>query len=221
MHVTFLNRSYYPDVEATGQLLTELCSDLARDHKVTVIAGQPNFVDTQAGKYLIQKEMHEGVRILRVRNLRFNKVSLLSRAIGLMSYFVLAIWAALTRGRPDVIVVETDPPMLALAGAFLKWWHRCPMIFYLQDLFPEVGLVLGRLRPGLLCNVLRWMTQVGLKHADRVIVLGEDMRRRVVDRGIDPTKIIVVPNWADTRALHLPAPPPGSATNGKSAIAWW
>src|ERR1700722_8599705 len=114
MRVTFLNRSYYPDVEATGQLLAELCADLARQHKVTVIAGQPNFVNAPAGKGLIQQQEHEGVRILRVRNLRFQKTSSIGRAIGLVSYLVLALWTAMTRGRPDVIVVETDPPMLGL-----------------------------------------------------------------------------------------------------------
>ncbi len=103
--------------------------------------------------------------------------------------------------RPDVFVVETDPPALGALGAFLKWWYRCPFVFYLQDLFPEVGLVLGRLRPGLLTRLLHWLTQVGLEHADRVVVLGEDMRRRVIERGIDPSKVVVIPNWADVRAL--------------------
>ncbi len=28
--VLFINRSYWPDTEATGQLLTELCEDLAQ-----------------------------------------------------------------------------------------------------------------------------------------------------------------------------------------------
>ena len=65
--------------------------------------------------------------------------------------------------------------------------------------------MLGRLRPGLLTRTLYWMTQVGLTQADRVIVLGDDMRRRVVDRGIDPAKVVVVPNWADTRALQATA----------------
>ena len=45
--VYFFNRSYWPDAEATGQLLTELCEDLAPDFDVTVVAGLPNtsFVD--------------------------------------------------------------------------------------------------------------------------------------------------------------------------------
>ena len=43
MHVAFFNRSFYPDTAATGQLLTELCEDLVRDHgcRVSVVAGMP------------------------------------------------------------------------------------------------------------------------------------------------------------------------------------
>ena len=37
--VLFLNRSFWPDREATGQFLTELCDDLSQDHEVTIVAG--------------------------------------------------------------------------------------------------------------------------------------------------------------------------------------
>src|SRR5258707_8274549 len=174
LRLLFINRSYHPDVEATGQLLAELCADLARVYDVTVLAGRPNFVTTEVRTSLIGHESHEGVHIVRIRNLRFTKSSLLGRAVGLVSYLLLALWAGLTFRRPNLIIAETDPPLLGLLGAFLKWWHRCPFIFYLQDLFPEVGLALGRLRPGLLTRLLWWATQVGLLRADRVIVLGED-----------------------------------------------
>jgi colanic acid biosynthesis glycosyl transferase WcaI len=200
LRTLFINRSYYPDVEATGQLLTELCGDLARRHDVTVIAGRPNFV--AAGKSLPARETHQGVSIIRVRNLRFSKVGMAGRAAGLASYLLLAFWAALRQRRPDVIVVETDPPALGAMGALLKWWHRCPMVFYLQDLFPEVGLALGKFRPGLLTSFLRWLTNVGLRHADRVVVLGEDMKRIVLQRGVAPERVAVIPNWADTQALR-------------------
>jgi glycosyltransferase involved in cell wall biosynthesis len=198
LRLLFLNRCYYPDVEATGQLLGELCADLARDHDVTVVAGQPNFVGAAPAGGWIGRERHHGVTVLRTRNLRFTKASFVGRVFGLLSYVLLAFWAALWQRRPHVLIVETDPPVLGALGAFLKRWHRCPLVFYLQDLFPEVGLALGKLRPGPLTALLRWATQLGLTHADRVVVLGEDMRRRVLARGIDPAKVAIVPNWADT-----------------------
>src|SRR5258708_38799202 len=45
--VLFLNRSFWPDREATGQFLTELCDDLSMDHEVTVVAGAPCFTKKQ------------------------------------------------------------------------------------------------------------------------------------------------------------------------------
>jgi len=198
----FLNRSYWPDVEATGQLLTELCSDLARRHRVVVIAGRPNFVTAEQPVRWLQREEHQGVEILRVGNRTFSKRSFLGRVVGLLSYLLLAAWAAFRHRRPDVIIVETDPPVLGVLGAVLKRWHRCRLVYYLQDLYPEVGLIMGRLRPGLVTRLLHWATQVGLRQADRIIVLGEDMKRRVLARGIDGRKLAIVPNWADAGAIR-------------------
>jgi colanic acid biosynthesis glycosyl transferase WcaI len=202
LRLLFLNRCYHPDVESTGQLLHELCSDLALCHDLHVVAGQPNLVHFGRQQRLIQQEEHDGVHVLRVRNVRFSKATMLGRAVGLASYLLLSLLAGLRFSKPDRIVVETDPPVLGALGALLKWWHRCPLIFYVQELHPEAALVLGRLRPGMLTRLLHCGTQVGLRHADRVVVIGEDMRRRVLARGITAEKVSIVPNWADTRALY-------------------
>jgi colanic acid biosynthesis glycosyl transferase WcaI len=219
LRVLVFNRSYFPDVEATGQLLTELCTDLAISRAVHVVAGQPNFVAVQGGG-LFQKDWYQGVAITRVRNLKFSKKSLFGRIVGLLTYLLLAFWVGVRSRRPDVIVVETDPPLLALLGVILGRWHRCRFIYYLQDLYPEVGLALGRLRPGIVTKLLYWATQVGLRGADHIIVLGEDMRAKVVSRGIASEKTTVIPNWADTDLIYprprtdlwpFPSPPNGEA----------
>ena len=201
LNLLFLNRSYYPDVEATGQLLAELCGDLAQQHRVAVVCGQPNFVAVK-GSGLFQHETHHNVRVIRVRNARFSKKSLLGRIAGLSGYLFLAAWAAVFHERPDAIIVETDPPVLGALGALLKSWHRCRLVCYLQDLYPEVGLASGRLKPGFLTAFLHWLTQFGFRHADRIIVLGDDMHKRLLQRGIDPEKIVIVPNWIDTRRVR-------------------
>lgn len=201
LRVLVLNRSYYPDVEATGQLLTELCGDLATDHDMTVVAGRPNFVNAR-GNGLIQRDRHDGVDIVRVRNLRFTKKSFVGRVMGLLSYLVMAFWVGLRFRKPALIIVQTDPPLLGVLGAILKRWHGCKLMYYLQDLYPEVGIILGKLRPGVVTSLLHTATQIGLRSADRVVVLGSDMRDRVIARGIDAEKIDIVPNWADTDLIQ-------------------
>ena len=69
--VLFLNRSYWPDTEATGQLLTELCEDLAATMAVSVIAGQPNDNATGAAYRRRGVEVRHAVRVRRVRHTRF------------------------------------------------------------------------------------------------------------------------------------------------------
>jgi colanic acid biosynthesis glycosyl transferase WcaI len=65
-----------------------------------------------------------------------------------------------------------------------------------------VCLATGKLKPGLLTALLHRATQLGLRRADRVVVLGEDLRRRVLARGIDGGKVVVIPNWIDTRLVR-------------------
>jgi colanic acid biosynthesis glycosyl transferase WcaI len=202
-----LNRSYWPDVEATGQLLAELGSDLAQDgFGVTVVAGVPNVAASESTFSTAGTHQIDGVTVIRVASRKFSKASLWSRALGLLSYTVRSTWVAAAQPRPTAIVVETDPPFLLALGAILRYWHRCRLICYLQDLHPEVGLALGKSLPRPLTWLLRKLNRFGLNNADRVVVLGEDMKRRVVARGIPETKISVVPNWADTSLLRPSAP---------------
>jgi colanic acid biosynthesis glycosyl transferase WcaI len=43
--------------------------------------------------------------------------------------------------------------------------------------------------------------KIYLRRADRVVSIGETMKARLVSKGVDPTRIEVIPNWADTEAI--------------------
>lgn len=199
--VVFFNRSYWPDAEATGQLLTELCEDLAPDFEVTVVAGQPNtsFVDRRMHAHLRRRN---GVSIDRCLHTRFPKRSWWGRAVNWATFLVSAFVAGLRLRRPHVIVVETDPPMLCLLGWFLKRWHRCQLVVYLQDIYPDVAVALGELPEGRTTDCLRALFFQAYKQADRVVVLSRDMRDYLIRWGLSPQRISVVPNWVDARLVQ-------------------
>jgi colanic acid biosynthesis glycosyl transferase WcaI len=52
--VVILNRSYWPDTEATGQLLEDLCAHLTKSFDVHLISGKPNLLPDTATKPLCQ-----------------------------------------------------------------------------------------------------------------------------------------------------------------------
>ena len=198
LRVYFFNRSYWPDTGATGQLLTELAEDLVAKHAcdVTVVTGH----STASGlPPRPRAEVRHGVRILRARGSRFSPRRFAGRAANYLTYFASAAWTAWRQPRADVVVAMTDPPIIGLVGRYAC--HGAPFVFLCQDVFPEVAALLEDFRSPTTDRVLGWVTRHIATNADRVIALGDTMASRLEAKGASRTRVSVVHNWADVRAI--------------------
>ena len=200
MRILFLNRSFWPDAEATGQLLGELTEDLSAGSDVAVVAGP--YQSGAESKGLWRTEARGRVSIVRTWGTRLSKRNLLGRLLNLGTYYVLAVAASFRLDRPDVVVVETDPPLLGLLGALLKirWGSR--FVYYCQDLYPDIAKATGGVRNRALLWLLERANRVAYAQADAIVVLGHDMKRRVLDKGVAAGKIAVIPNWIDCEKIR-------------------
>ncbi|MGH9318949.1 MAG: glycosyltransferase family 4 protein, partial [Vicinamibacteria bacterium] len=216
MRIVFFNRSYWPDFGATGQLLTELTQELAKEHgwEVTVVAG--------GGKNnlgIVSRERHQGVEILRARETRLARRGFLGRFTNYLSYFVSALWASFRVGRPDVVVALTDPPIIGLVGWLTARRTGARFVFLCQDIFPEVAMLLEDFRSERVNAVLERVNRFLLRRADSVIALGATMKRRLVEgKGAAPAKVTVIHNWADSDLL-APAPKDNPFSRGNDLHA--
>jgi colanic acid biosynthesis glycosyl transferase WcaI len=114
---------------------------------------------------------------------------------------VLALAAGLRRRRPDLVLCLSDPPFVSAIGVVVARRHRAPLLVVTQDVFPEIAVALGRLDNRLIVGVLDRLVRFGLSHATRVVAIGEQMRRRLVAKGVSEDAISVIPNWTDTESL--------------------
>jgi glycosyltransferase involved in cell wall biosynthesis len=185
-----LNQYYWPGVEATANLLTELCEALAEEYEVTVVTGA-------ARDALPERDVRNGVEIVRVHSTTYDRTRLSRRAANYFTYLLGALRTALRSGRPDVVVCMTDPPFIGAAAELVARRFRVPLLVISQDVFPEIAVKLGRLRNPAIVGVLRLVIASYLRHADRVVVIGETMQRRIVEKGVDPARIRVISNWGD------------------------
>jgi glycosyltransferase involved in cell wall biosynthesis len=198
----FINRSYWPDIEATGQLLTELCERLATDYDVTVICGHPvqSHVTVSANDGAARQR--QGVTIRRVWHTRFNKASFVGRVMNMVTFLLSATWCAFTTRRPEIVIVETDPPILCLLGRAVQVVRGVKLVCYLQDIYPDVAVALGKLRDGWLTRLLdRWFYGI-YRRAEQVVVLSQDMQQHLIHKQVSPERIRCIPNWIDTQAVY-------------------
>jgi glycosyltransferase involved in cell wall biosynthesis len=196
MRVLFVNRYFYPDCSATSQLLTELAEDLiAQGASVTVISGRTLYQGKETK--LSVRDVHKGIRIVRVGFFRFDRSETLGRLGDYLSFWVSALWTAARIQNLSCLVVLSDPPLLSLLAAIIRLIKPVKAVCWLQDLFPDVAIQAGMIRLGPARRVLNQLTQWSLRHMDQIIVIGRCMERRLLRHGISADKIVTIPNWAD------------------------
>lgn len=207
--ICFFNRSYYPDLGATGQLLTELAEDLVHDYgcTVSVIAGPPLMSQNveqvrRWGWRLVRRELRNGVRIFRAWATTFQPHQFAARATNYLTYFLSACLAGFRAPRPDIVVALTDPPIIGLAAFLSARWSGARFVFLCQDVFPEVARLLEDFQSQTVNRLLDRINRYLIRKADRIVAIGETMRQRLInEKGADPQKVAVIHNWADCSAI--------------------
>ena len=195
--VLVMNQYYWPGVEATAHLLSQLCEALADEFEITVVTGMLWGMDGQSGS-----SERNGVEIVRVNSTSFDRSKLVPRAVNYATYLAQSFRQALLAERPDVVVCMTDPPVIADIALVVARRFRAPLVVISQDVFPEIAVALRRLESPLLIGLLRVLVRYYLRRADRIVAIGETMRGRLVEKGAPADRVTVIPNWTDPGAIE-------------------
>ncbi len=191
-----LNQYYWPGVEATAQLLTDLCEALADEYEIRVLTGMLHGHELQP-----HRVVRNGVEIVRVRSTAFERSRLGLRGLNYVSYLGGTLVRALAGPKPDLVLCMTDPPMIGDVGLAVAKRFGVPLLVISEDVFPEIATKLRRLENPVLVGVLRQLVRLYLKRADRVVAIGETMRQRLEAKGAPGERLRVIPNWIDTQAI--------------------
>jgi colanic acid biosynthesis glycosyl transferase WcaI len=204
LRIIFINRFFYPDHSATGQMLTDLAFGLAENGAVvSVIASRLRYDEPKAR--LPPREKRRGVEIERIWTSRFGRAGLMLRMIDYLTFYISAAWVlARIARRGDIVVAMTDPPALSILVSVIARARGAISINWLQDIFPEVAEALqvaGR-RSALLFAPLRLLRNLSLRRASMNVAIGTRMAERLLEFGVDKERIAVIPNWSDIEAIR-------------------
>lgn len=102
----------------------------------------------------------------------------------------------------NVMFITSTPPIQGAMGAIVKKLRGIPMIYNLQDIFPDslVGTGLAE-KGGLLWKIGRVIEDFTYRNADKIVVISQDFKRNIMAKGVPEDKIEVIYNWVDEEAV--------------------
>jgi colanic acid biosynthesis glycosyl transferase WcaI len=206
VRILLLNLYYPPDTSATAKMAHSVVDAISISHSVTVLCGRPSYDPTERRPWqLFQTEQAGLTQITRVGSTDFPRVNMKKRVVNYLSYTALAIPRALFVPC-DAVVAMTDPPFQGITGAIVAMLKRKPFIYNIRDMYPDMAVGGSIVEPGRLARIWEKLHRWALRRAARVIVLGEDMRARIVAKGVDPARVLIVRDGAETLPVNTPLP---------------
>ena len=206
-----------PDTAPTGVVMTRIVEELvALGHTVHVVTSLPWYRSHQiepgwTGSF-VRSETTAWGSITRVHPFPGrDKSNLARRALGFAAYSLLAGVQCLRVGgwfrRSGAVIAMSPPLTLGLTGWVASRLRRCPMVFNIQDVFPDAAVETGAISNRTIIAAASWLERVSYRAADAVSVLSDDLRDNVVakltpargDRTADT--VHVIPNFVDTDAI--------------------
>jgi glycosyltransferase involved in cell wall biosynthesis len=203
VRILLLNLYYPPDSSATAKMAQTVVDALSVAHDVTVVCGRPSYEPTERRAWRLWQTEKAGslppparVRIIRVGSTDYSRTQMGRRVLNYLSYVALSVPCAVFV-RSDVVLGMTDPPFEGIVAAFIALLKRKPFIYNIRDLYPDMALGGSIMNQGLLTRIWERLHRWALRRAARVIVLGEDMRARIVAKGVDADRVVVVRDGAE------------------------
>ena len=191
MKILVLNLYYPPDTSATAKMAAAFLKPLAAKHEVTLICGRPSYDPTERRAWRLWQTERLGMTVVRVGSTDYPRTQMVRRVLNYLSYVALSVPRALFV-RCDVVLAMTDPPFEGIVGAFVAMLKRKPFVYDICDLYPDMALGGSIVSPGLLARVWERLHRWALRRATRVIVLGDDMKARIIAKGVTPERVTIV-----------------------------
>lgn len=120
-------------------------------------------------------------------------------------YFFCCIkhyWWGVRARDVDVIFSESTPPILGATAALIKKRLSVPLLYNLQDIFPDSLVLTGVSREGSLTwRIGSIIEQYTYRHSDKIVTISNDFKKNILAKGVPEKKIEVVYNWVDQNAV--------------------
>lgn len=201
--------NYSPERVGTGKYTAEMASWLAsRGSAVRVITGYPYYPAWNVWPGYRKRRFHteniEGVEVIRCPLWVPQRPSGVKRLLHLLSFAVsstMALFASIS-WRPTHVVAVAPTLACAPAAWLLARLTGARSWLHIQDFELDAALDMGIVKAGRLKKFAVRCESILLKRFDRVSTISFKMLDRLASKGVDASRRIFFPNWADIDGIQ-------------------
>jgi len=199
--------NFAPELTGIGKYTGEMVEWLAQaGHEVRVITAPPYYPQwriTEGYANFWGRALSGNLTVYRCPLWVPQRPSALKRLLHLASFalssFPVLLWQA--HWRPDAVIV-IEPPLMCAPGAWLlARLSRAKAWLHVQDFEVDAAFELGMLPLQRLRNTILNIEQWLMRGFDHISTISPNMLKRLRDKGVDPEKAVLFPNWVDTTEI--------------------
>lgn len=200
MRVLYLHQHFNTPKGSVGTRSYEFSRKLIEEgHEVTIVCGSYG-----AGNTGLDEAFHngrregyvEGIRVIEFDLAYSNSDSFVTRSGIFIKFALSSIYLAFTE-KYDVLFATTTPLTAGIPGILVRWILRKPFVFEVRDLWPELPKQMGVIKSPVVLGLLSLLEWAAYRSAHRCIGLAPGIVDGIIRRGVDKSKITLIPNGCD------------------------
>jgi len=197
MKILIITQYFWPENFRINDLALGLKE---RGHEITVFTGKPNY---PGGKFYKdysflgnRNEIWNGIKIIRSPLIPRGKGGGIRLFFNYISFaFFSSLKALFLNIKPDLIFVyEPSPITVGIPAIVIKNKTKANLIFWVQDLWPQVLAVSGGIKNKNILKYVGLLTEWIYKHCDKVLVQSNAFTEYLVLQNVPKAKIKYYPN---------------------------
>jgi colanic acid biosynthesis glycosyl transferase WcaI len=201
MRLLVVTQYFWPEHFRINDLVSEL---VRRGYHVSVLTGVPNYPDGR----VFPEFKSDAYRFSRYEGARVHRVPMLPRGKSglrlLLNYLSFAVSASTLgvlklRGQQfdAIIAFEPSPITVGLPAVVLRFTKNAPLLFWVQDLWPETLQAIGAVRSPLVLSLVGKFVSYIYKRCDVILAQSKSFIPQILKYAPLKSRVFFFPNWSD------------------------
>lgn len=201
MHLLVISQYFWPENFKINDVVHEM---IQRGHKVTILTGIPNYPDG----FVFKDYKDNPNKFNDFKGADIIRIPMIPRGKGkinlLMNYMSFAFNAVLIGSFKlrkltfdSIFVYEPSPITVGIPSAFFRYTKRIPVIFWVQDLWPDTLKAVGVIKSKLILSFIGLIVSFVYKNCDLILAQSKSFIPQIKKYAPNHISIEYFPGWAE------------------------